>query len=235
MRTGLSPIVHQPTRGGNCLDRIFVSEPCYTDLRVVGSSVKSDHRAVIASAGNRTITDLHKVKTRRQYRVRTPNQHAALLSFLSSFNWDKVCQQTDVQAAFDEFYSTALNILNHFYPLHTITVSNRDPHFVTPRIRALLRHRNRLMRKGAVAAAVSITARIGQRIVEQNRAVFSQLPRGSKEMWNKVRTVTGQEKRARHECNDLVTVEQLNEHFANISTDAQYRSPLVKHTQPVVI
>ena len=24
MRTGLSPIVHQPTRGGNCLDRIFV-------------------------------------------------------------------------------------------------------------------------------------------------------------------------------------------------------------------
>jgi len=28
MRTGLSPIVHQPTRGPNYLDGIYVSEPC---------------------------------------------------------------------------------------------------------------------------------------------------------------------------------------------------------------
>jgi len=41
---------------------------------------------------------------------------------------------------FHVFYDCALTILNSFYPLHTITVTNRDPHFVTPRIKALLRH-----------------------------------------------------------------------------------------------
>lgn len=93
--------------------------------------------------------------------MRSPDQHAALLSFLSSFTWDKVLQQTDVQTAFDDFYSIALAILDRFYPFHIITVSSRDPHFVTPRIKALLRQRNRLMHKGAVAAADSITVRIG--------------------------------------------------------------------------
>lgn len=228
MRTGLLPIVHQPTRGANCLDRIFISEPCYTDITVVSSTIKSDHRAVIVWSGNRSIADLHKVKSQRQYRVRSPDQHAALLSFLSNINWDNVLSQTDVQAAFDVFYDCALTILNSFYPLHTITVTNRDPHFVTPRIKALLRHRNSLMRKGAVSAADSLTMRIGHRIKCRNRALLTQLPRGSKEMWSQVRKVTGKDKRKRDCCSHPVTVEQLNQHFANISTDLHYRSPQPK-------
>ena len=117
--------------------------------------------------------------------MQSPDQHAALLSFLSNINWDNVLSQTDVQAAFDVFYDSALTILNSFYPLHTIAVLNRDPHFVTPRIIALLlRHRNRLMRKGAVSAADSLTVRIGHRVKGCNRALLTQLPCRSKEMWS---------------------------------------------------
>ena len=86
----LVPNVHQLTRGPNYLDRIFVSEPCYSVVKVVCSTIKSDHRAVIASASNTNITDLHKVKTQHQYRKHTPDQHAALLSYLST-----VYQHTD--------------------------------------------------------------------------------------------------------------------------------------------
>ena len=43
-RTGLSQIVHQPTRGTNILDRVFVSTPdLYGTVRIVTSVVRSDH------------------------------------------------------------------------------------------------------------------------------------------------------------------------------------------------
>ena len=58
-----------------------------------------------------------------------------------------------------------LNILDYFYPIRSITITNRDPHFVNPAIKALLRKRNRL-RKGAVAAANSLTRRIGSDVTQ---------------------------------------------------------------------
>jgi len=53
IKTGLTPIVKEPTRRNNCLDRIFVSdsELCYTDVKVVNSAIKSDHKAIIAYSG----------------------------------------------------------------------------------------------------------------------------------------------------------------------------------------
>ena len=40
-RTGLSQIVHQPTRGANILDRVYVSCPLlFTTVRVVASSCR---------------------------------------------------------------------------------------------------------------------------------------------------------------------------------------------------
>ena len=47
-RTALTQLVHQPTRGANLLDRVFVSDPqLYNTGRVVSSVVKSDHEAVV--------------------------------------------------------------------------------------------------------------------------------------------------------------------------------------------
>ena len=48
-QTGLVQLVQQPTRGASILDRLFVSSPAaYTTLRVVASTVRSDHRAIVA-------------------------------------------------------------------------------------------------------------------------------------------------------------------------------------------
>jgi len=47
-RTGLTSIVHQPTRGTNILDRVYVSSHEYSTVRVVASTVRSDHSAVVA-------------------------------------------------------------------------------------------------------------------------------------------------------------------------------------------
>ena len=128
-----------------------------------------------------------------------------------------------MQAAFDVLYRTVLSVLNFFYPLRIVIVSSRGPHFVTPRIKFLLRPRNKLMRKGAVTAAESITSRKGH---SQN--LFSEHPRGSKELWRNVRKVTGKEKRGHGICSEETTVDQLNQYFASLSTDLQYKPPLLK-------
>lgn len=162
--------------------------------------------------------------------MRTPDQHAAALSFLSQFSWACVLSVENVQEAFDTFYHIALNILNTFYPVHTITISNRDPHFVTPRIKALLRHRNRLMHRGLTSAAEALTKRIGARITDHNRTIFSQSPSGNKEMWELVRKVTGKDSsKLSSYANQQATAEQLNKHFAEISRDFHYESPLYKN------
>jgi len=125
--------------------------------------------------------------------MRTPDQHAAMLSYLNAVSWDcvPVLLENDTQMAFDQFYSVMLGILNYFYPIRSVSVTNRDPYFVTPVINALLRKRNPLMRRGAVAAAESLTKRIGQRIADQNSLSFAYLHRGSKRMWDQVRRITG--------------------------------------------
>lgn len=74
-RTGLTSIVHQPTRAANILDRIYVSHPRYSIVRVVSSVVKSDHQAVVAYSDSKRIS-IPKVSFQRTYRPVTPDQHS---------------------------------------------------------------------------------------------------------------------------------------------------------------
>ena len=47
-RTGLTQVVHEPTRSANILDKVYVFSPClYSIVRVMASIVKSDHKAVV--------------------------------------------------------------------------------------------------------------------------------------------------------------------------------------------
>ena len=172
-RTGLMQIVDQPTRGANRLDRILESSPIHAGVKVVTSAVKSDHLAIIAYTGCRP-TDINKKRTVLQHRPRTPDQHAAFLAYLSDKNWDDVLNTTDTQSAFDIFYASVLSMLDTFYPLRAVTVTNRDPYFVTPKVKSLLRKRNRLMRRGRIEKAESITKRISQSIVDQAKSHFLQ-------------------------------------------------------------
>ena len=85
------------------------------------------------------------------------------------------------------------------------------------------------MHRGDVAAANSLTVRIRQRITAHNRSLLSNVPRGSTEMWQMVRQVTGKQKRPIDKLVN-VNVEDLNLHFSTISTDLQYEKPNPKAT-----
>ena len=77
--TGLIPIVHQPTRKENILDQILTSQPCYTRVQVITSSVKSDHKAIIARSDNTPLQRTNQQNKMCRYRKKSPSQNADFL------------------------------------------------------------------------------------------------------------------------------------------------------------
>jgi len=76
---------------------------------------------------------------------------------------------TNTQAEFDYFYTVAQSLLEEYFPTRTITVTSRDPKYITPEIKAMLRRKNRLMRAGKVEKAGALSVQIGKKIDAQNR------------------------------------------------------------------
>ena len=67
------------------------------------------------------IVDHNKVTCKKEFRMRTADQHAALLSYLDTVSWDYVLQECDTQAACDNFYQVMLAILDYFFLPYSIS------------------------------------------------------------------------------------------------------------------
>jgi len=106
---------------------------------------------------------------RKKQRHITPEQHASFLQHLqNSVTFDVTQPETDLQTEVDTFYNTALQLFNRFYPERTTTLRSRDPHYITPPIKAKLRRKNRLMRAGRTQEASAVAQRIAKEIVLRN-------------------------------------------------------------------
>ena len=62
----------------NILDRIFVSSPCYSNLRVVKAVVRSDHKAIVAHQES-VPRSAPKTVVRKSFRKRTSAQNTLFL------------------------------------------------------------------------------------------------------------------------------------------------------------
>jgi len=52
VRSAMNSIVNRPTRGANILDRMYTNDHCYETVKVVTSTVKSDHKTIMAYTGH---------------------------------------------------------------------------------------------------------------------------------------------------------------------------------------
>lgn len=227
-RTGLIQIVRQPTRGVNLLDRIYVSKPVYSKVHVVSSVVKSDHKAIVAYTDEQP--KLPKVASQKIFRRKSPSQHALFLQYAAKEDFLSAQPCSDTQTQFDEFYSKAMSILNRFYPERAVTITTRDPEYVTPDLKLKLRRKNRLMRAGRTDEAGALAQQIGKDITRREctrlRRVGNKADKG--DIWAAVRRLT-----SRHQHTPEipgVDSDALNNYYAAISTDQDYRSPSLKES-----
>jgi len=158
-------------------------------------------------------------KETRKYRKRTPNQHAAFLQY-AAITLDFVFPQTETQAAFDHFYETTLSLLDRFYPERSITITSRDPDYVTPELKAKLRRKHKLMRAGRVEEANGLAKQIGKDITGLNKTRLASIQgkTDARDMWSAVRSLTGRKTQTPYVAG--LTADTLDSHYSHVSTDA---------------
>ena len=227
--TGLVDLTKEPTRGLNQLDHIFSIDGTFENIKVVRSTVTSDHCAIVAYSGAKKHCTT-KSKQKITYRPKTPALNARYLNYLSTSQCFPVPSNSNVQDMFDTFYSSAIKLLDDFFPLKSVTITSSDPSFVTPEIKSLLRRKNFLMRSGKVEKANAMAIKIGNLIAKANSKQLTRLDKdsSSQELWQMVKQCLG--KKPEPKAPGGITADALNIHYASISSDPKYIPPPLKQT-----
>ena len=132
---------------------------------------------------------------------------------------------------FCAFYSCALELLDRFYPERSVTVSSRDPYYITPQIKYMLREKNRLMRIRNIDAANALAFQIGKAIARRDSTQFVKTNHVTdpSQFW---KAVTSFKKQQQAQDNCGLSAEKLNNHYASVSIDKQYK-PIDRKQGPV--
>ena len=89
---------------------------------------KTDHKGVILPAGIKLPPKRWKV----QFRDQRENHKMDLYLALTRENWTEVLESADVNHALNELGKIIHSNLNECMPLGTVTMSSRDPIWMTP-------------------------------------------------------------------------------------------------------
>ena len=109
-------------------------------------------------------------------RYRTPKHISELSTALENYSWAGLLKAIqfstiDVSTAFDEFNRIITYFLNAYIPQHTVCIKPKDPSFITPLIKYLLRKRNLAMRRQQLDKASALSKKINQLIANQRKTV----------------------------------------------------------------
>jgi len=219
---GLSLIVHDITHGKKVLDKVFINRPELFSSIVFRSLLKTKHMAILVSAdachAARIMSERKHVKV---YDVRAPSIDS-LRAAIANDEWREVYESTDVSDMYGMFLSKCKAIIDCCVPVKTISLGPRDPVFMTPLIKQLLKGRNKLRRSGKIEQANVLAEKINRLIAQERSRTLSRLDTaGPKKLWDAVRATDGS-------CNKLEyhslleDRDAVNNFFANISYEHNY-------------
>jgi hypothetical protein len=150
------------------------------------------------------------------------------------YDWSSVLDSTDPQQAADAFYASVTSLLDTFYPETSITITSRDPPYLTPTIKKLLRSKNSYMRRGLIDKANALSTRIGSLITKSRAGRLASMDSSpsSVDLWEAVKEITGKaaSKATSRPPPIGVNADTLNLHYASTSTDPTYKLPPAKLT-----
>ena len=220
---------------GHFLDRIYCSKPLYNNIKLISSSIPTKHSMVIARPDSEFIIDQNKKRRTVYTRRRSPPQDCKALNLLANVDWSPVYIATSVQSAFDAFYVILHFIINLVYPSRRVTLTSRDPPYITPNIKFMLRRRNKMMRGGRVHEANALSVKIGAAIASFNSRQLSDIDllkdgvggAAISAMWGRVNAISGGGSfNSTEPPPPGISADALNRHYAAVSHDTSYASPL---------
>ena len=145
---------------------------------------------------------------------------------LANYNWSSLIAAIDnntdsIDNIYDDFVRIVKWHVNYIVPRRKVSMRERDPSYITPRIKLLLRKRNRLRRSDKNEQADCIAVKIN-RLIVQNRstALAGANNKDTKQLWALLRK-TGNWGTNKQSLSNI-DVNVINDFFANIATDPNY-------------
>lgn len=188
---GLTQVVNQPTHCGHFLDKVFVSDPSIYNCLVFNSVLKTKHSAVILTFDDNVLYISQPVKRQHLllYDLREHNINRLRYN-IGNFPWSVIMLEHDLELLYSQFVTIVLNIVAQSIPTRSVSIGPKDPKFITPVIKLLLKRRNKLRRHGRLAEADEVAGRINALISNNRSSAMSKLDQATpKQLWSSVNMV----------------------------------------------
>ena len=183
--------------------------------------MKTDHKGVILPAGVR-LKPLRFSCIMRDYR-----EHRKIVFHhkLLEQDWNHVIDNFDLDTAVSSLHSTLEKLMNECFPSKSIRMSSRDPPWMSPLVKSLLKKKKTRSRKGGGRDLTELTEKIGRLIAENRRALASG-KLGSRAWWRKVDRLSMRKDKCSSDP-DKDFIIGLNDYFGDICFDRDYSKPVL--------
>ena len=144
---GLSQIIKEPTHilenSSSCIDLIFTTQPNMVLESGVHHSLHQNchHQIIFAKFNLKVYYPPPYERTIFHYSQANVDH---IQQAINLFDWENVFLNTDVNAQVFIFSNTVLNILNNYIPYETKICDDRDPPWITTKIKELISQKNKL-------------------------------------------------------------------------------------------
>ena len=227
-----SQIIDKPTRINKTLDVFLTNRPELFSVTVARSLLNSDHMLIYINCSNTEFTD-HNAKSnqcKKKFKCynRDNESMQRLINFMDNYSWNGLLNCIDnstvsVDDAFADFINIVHFILDNVVGYRTATIREKDPPYITPYVKLLLKRRNKLMRAGRIDDANSLSTKIGNHIANIRANLLKKASqKDTKKLWQLVKSSCSLPKSQVNPSHPSITANDLNLHFANVATDSDY-------------
>ena len=221
---GLSILPTPPTRQDATLDLLLTNrDDLIENSTTFIPTLKTDHLGIIMQP----TTKIPPTRTKAHYRNYSNKNKDAFSTALHNFDFTHILQITQADAAAETLDNTLCNLVTTAFPIKTITMSDRDPSWITPRTKAKILKLKKLKRKrGETERTTELYNQIGKQ-------KFNKL--GSKEWWSDIDAISHRKQNKKTILTSTFDGDSLNKALAQRSclTDPTARSaPPTFNTTP---
>ena len=217
--TGWNALVDFPTRGDSFLGNCFSNKPdLFGKTYPIKMLIKTDHLGFIVPAGKK----LRPIRQKVQFRDCREHRKQALYLAVASECWDEVLEADNIEKAVNILEFKILSSINRCIPLRTATLSTRDPRWITPLVKYMLRDKSRISVL-RTDQHQELSRRVSEVICE-NRRMLLEGKTGSRKWWKNVNLIS-QRWQSTKVSLDRETAQDLNEFFGELCTDSEYVEP----------
>ena len=180
--------------------------------------MKTDHEGFVLPAAT-------KLKpTRRKVLVRNYREHRKQSFYLAlaAQDWQEVVTADNVDIAVRIMEDKICTLMDKCMPLRSIHMSSRDPSWMSPLVRPMLRAKTRISLNNRDQLKL-MNSRISQ-VISENRRNPARVM-GSQDWWKNVDLVSQRLTRATCVNLDHASLDHLNDHFGRLCHDEGYVRP----------